>query len=91
MTLDEAKQLTHGQTVYHVNNRNADGTPQRWRVSGQVKTWKRDASRIRVPMKHGLYDNNAIESEADCALVELSEELASPRLFNDVYPFQSFD
>ena len=32
----------------------------RFRVSGKVKTWKRDKYRIKVPIKHGLYDNGYI-------------------------------
>ena len=55
LTLDQAKSLTHGQIIYHVAARNADGTPQRWRVSGKVKTWKRSPERVEVPLKHGLY------------------------------------
>lgn len=54
ITLEMAKNLTHGEVLYHVSNRNADGTPQRWRVNGQVKIWKRDPSRVRVPIKYGL-------------------------------------
>ena len=55
LTLEQAKGLAIGQTLYHVTNRNADGSPQRWRVNGAVKTWKRDQGRVRVPLKHGLY------------------------------------
>lgn len=29
--------------------------PENWRVNGQCRTWKRDASRFRQPVKHGLY------------------------------------
>lgn len=77
MTLGQAKHLKYGQVVYHRLHRNADGTPQRWRVSGKVKTWKRDASRIRVPLKHGLYDNAVIESQADLDALSLTEEGAN--------------
>lgn len=54
LTLEEAKKLKHGQTIYHVVNRNADGSPQRWRINGKVKTWKRNPNRIQVPIKWGL-------------------------------------
>ena len=37
MTFDEAKNLTYGQILYHTHHRNADGTPQRWRVNGRVR------------------------------------------------------
>lgn len=42
--------------------KNADGTPMRFRVSGQLKTWKRDSTRIYLPMKHGMYDNVSVSS-----------------------------
>ena len=55
ITLEQAKQLRNGDTLYHVRNRNADGTAQRWRVNGKPKTWKRSPERVQVPLKHGLY------------------------------------
>lgn len=55
LTLEEAKSLTVGQVIYHRFLRNGDKTPQRWTVKGKVKTWKRDPSRVQVPLKHGLY------------------------------------
>ena len=63
ITLEQAKALTHGTILYHVSNRNADGTPERWRVNGQVKRWKRDTDRIRVPIKHGLWDYDYLEND----------------------------
>ena len=63
ITLEQAKQLNHGDILYHTENRNADGTPQRWRVNGQVKRWKRDTNRIRVPLKHGLYQYDYLEND----------------------------
>jgi hypothetical protein len=53
ITLDEAKALKSGQ-ILHTNN------GQRWKVNGMVKTWKRDPKRIRVPLKRGLYQYEAI-------------------------------
>jgi hypothetical protein len=57
ITLEQAKTLTPGTTLYHRTVMNADKTPQRWRVSGQVTTWKTDPFRISVPLKRGLYCN----------------------------------
>lgn len=54
MTLREAHTLHLGQTLYHRTARNADGSPQRWRVNGQVKRWKTWPLDVRVPLKHGL-------------------------------------
>lgn len=72
ITLDQAKQLTHGTILYHVTNRNADNTPQRWRVNGKVKRWKRSPDRIQIPLKHGLYAYDYL-TEQDLDLVCLNE------------------
>lgn len=61
MTLTEAKALEYGQIIYHITDKNADGTPTRWRVSGNVKTWKRSPERVKVPIKHGLYSHGYID------------------------------
>lgn len=59
ITLEQAKQLTYGDILYCNTITNADNkTPARWRVNGQVKTWKRDPNRIQIPIKHGLYDHS---------------------------------
>ena len=63
ITLEQAKALTQNDILHHVHNRNADGTPQRWRVNGQVKRWKRDTDRIRVPLKHGMYQHDYLEND----------------------------
>jgi hypothetical protein len=63
-TLDELANIVKytGRTLYHRTNRNADGTPQRWRINGQLKRWVRTPDRIRLPLAHGLYDHDAVES-----------------------------
>ena len=72
ITLDQAKELTIGTILYHVSNRNADNTPQRWRVNGMVKTWKRDLTRVKVPLKYGMYGYDYL-TENDLDLVCLTE------------------
>ncbi len=60
-SVDELAELVDHRTVlYHRTNRNADGTPQRWRVNGTLKRWKRNHDRIRLPLAHGLYDHYTI-------------------------------
>ena len=54
ITLDQAKALKPGDIIYHAIARNADGTAQRWKVNGEVKTWKTLPGRVSVPVKHGL-------------------------------------
>ena len=47
------------QTFEHVSWKNADGTPMRWRLNGTIKTFKRDNTRIRMPLKYGMgYSRN---------------------------------
>jgi len=50
----QALALTYGKIIHATGYMNADGTCQRWRVNGMVKTWKRDANRFEIPLKHGL-------------------------------------
>ncbi len=70
ITLAEAKQLRPGNILHDTNGK-------RWKVNGQVKTWKTDPNRIRVPLKHGLYAYDAL-TEADfkdgvCELLTIGE------------------
>ena len=57
ITLDNLKALTPNEAIYIPR---AGKSPERWRVNGAVKVWKRDASRVRVPVKHGLYAYDAV-------------------------------
>ena len=63
MNIQQAKTLSNRDSIEHKTLKNADGTPLRARVNGQVKTWKRDTSRFQVPMKHGLYDYFYIDQD----------------------------
>lgn len=63
MTFDEAKSLSRGAVLHHTLNKNADGTPQRWRVNGKVRLWKRDPNRIEVPIKNGLYRYGTVTAD----------------------------
>jgi hypothetical protein len=57
MTIQEAKQLTVGQCIFHkIQVNRTDGMPERWKVNGKVKTWVRSPDKVKVPIKHGLYD-----------------------------------
>ena len=63
---DAKKRLLIGQTIYHTRLKNADGTPQRWRVNGKVKRWKRDPDKIRIPIKRGLYEYSYLTHNDSC-------------------------
>ena len=64
VTLAQAKKLRYGQILFHKRNRNADGTAQRWRVSGKPKTWKRNKGKVSVPVKHGLYTHDHLDQNS---------------------------
>ena len=63
ITRDQALGLFYRQELYHVTNTNADGSPQRWRVNGKVKTWKRSPERFEVPIKHGLCSYDYLDED----------------------------
>lgn len=73
ITLEQAKSLTVGTILYHTKYKNADHTPMRWKVSGQPKTWKRDDSKVKVPVKFGLFGYDYV-TEHDLHLVSLSPD-----------------
>lgn len=76
ITLEQAKSLKFGTVLYHRDNRNADGSAQRWRVNGAVKTWKRTPGRVQIPIKHGLYAYDYL-TETDLDLVSLEDSTAA--------------
>ena len=49
MDIEQAKQLRYRQVVIDQRDK------RRWYVNGKVRTWKKDATRIEIPVKHGLY------------------------------------
>jgi hypothetical protein len=46
----------HGQVFYHTQQRNADGSAKRCRVSGKCKVWVTRPDEFRLPVKHGMWD-----------------------------------
>ena len=56
VTRQNVERLGHGQVLYHIRDRNRDGSPARWRVNGRVKLWKTRPDEFQVPIKHGMYD-----------------------------------
>ena len=71
VTLQEAKNLSYGDMLHHTINKNADGTPQRWRVNGKPKTWKTRPNEVKVPLKYGLYRFDYL-TKTDLDLVEMA-------------------
>ena len=71
MTLEQAKRLQHRDILHHDVNKNVDGTCQRWRVNGKVKTWKRHPDRVQVPLKYGMWGYDYLtEGRLDCMHLE---------------------
>lgn len=68
MDLQTAKNLRPGDSVHHVEKKNADGSPMRAKVTS-VKTWKRNPDRVLIGLKHGLYDYVKF-TENDIHLIE---------------------
>jgi len=71
ITLKQAKALKHGDILHHATNKNADGTPQRWKVNGEAKVWKRNPGRVKVPLKYGLYCYDYL-TEKELDIVDLT-------------------
>jgi hypothetical protein len=53
MTLEEGKMLSYGDHIWFLSN---DGSARRVKVNGKPKVWKRDASKLEVPVKYGMYE-----------------------------------
>ena len=51
MTLNDLKKLTYRDELWHVSLKNADGTPARCRVNGQIKLWKTRPNDFKLPVK----------------------------------------
>lgn len=60
-----AAKLNGMRELKHKTLKNANGTPQTFRLNGQVKTWKRDNMRIHIPLKRGMYQHESIDSVAE--------------------------
>ena len=76
MTLQQAKELKHGDIVHFDHHLTSRGKCRNFRVSGQVKTWKlaKNAHRVYVPVKSGLHvygsisewNIDRVHTEGDC-------------------------
>ena len=62
MTFEEASALSYGSHVSFVGR---EGTLRTVKVNGQPKRWKRDASRIEIPVKYGLYEYTTFYNRHD--------------------------
>lgn len=55
LTIQEAKTLQVGDTIYSLRGHNKEGVPHKVKVTGNVKTWKKHPDRVEVPVLSGGY------------------------------------
>ena len=60
ITIEQAMSAKHGDVFHLKDEKNADGTPVRWRVMGKVKTWKSRPNEFMIPVKNGMYRHGYI-------------------------------
>jgi hypothetical protein len=79
ITYDMATNLQHGRTLYHITEKNADGSVLRCRVTGKCKTWVTRPGQFCLPVKHGLRTSFYIENSnaQEWRLTEHAPELNS--------------
>jgi hypothetical protein len=53
ITLEQAINLGYGSHIQYINHQ---GRTIRLKINGKVRTWKKDQSRIEIPVKYGLYE-----------------------------------
>lgn len=73
ITKEIALSLSHGQTLYHLTHKNADGSALRVRVSGKVKTWKRRPDDFEFPVKYGFYQSLRISNKGVNRFVDAAQ------------------
>ena len=54
--VDTAEMVKHCSAKSHIWFRSNDGRAWQCKINGAVRTWKRDAERIEVPVKYGMYE-----------------------------------
>ncbi len=71
--LEDAKKLIPGQILFCVKFKNPQGRPVPCMVNEEVKTWKKDPSKLKIPIKSGHHDF-VYFTENDLHLLFLTEE-----------------
>jgi hypothetical protein len=54
--------VSHCNTHSHIWFRSIQGDARQAKVNGVVRTWKRDANRVEVPLKYGMYEYVTLEA-----------------------------
>lgn len=68
ITKAQAVKLTRDDIIHVKGYKNTDGTPQRWRVNGKVKTFKTRPNDFSIPVKRGLREYGYVDqwNARDC-------------------------
>jgi hypothetical protein len=61
MTFEEACNISHD----HVEFIGRQGDLRRCKVNGAVRRWKRDLTRIEIPVKYGMYEYTTFSLRSD--------------------------
>lgn len=62
-TRTEVLALKAGQEVHFITNQ---GKVARAKLTGKVRTWKKDENRVEVPLKFGMYDSFVLDLHNAC-------------------------
>lgn len=61
--------------LYHVAERNADGSPRRYRPNGKMQVWKTRPKEFRLPIKYGMYGYHQL-TDGNCHLFRTEADWA---------------
>lgn len=79
VTLEEAKSWTAFGRVPSLYFQDQHGRMANVRLNGKVQTWKRDPSRISIPVKFGMYEAFRIEDPSELFVLVSEEGEHNPR------------
>lgn len=57
-----AELIAHCSTHNHIWIHGNQGDARQVKVNGAVRTWKRDPSRVEIPVKYGLYEYHTMDA-----------------------------
>lgn len=72
LTLEQAKRLSRGTTLYHRQQRNAGGDAMRFRLASAVKTWRTMPDRVQFTVRYGIQRMTETITERQIVLELLS-------------------
>lgn len=72
LTLEQAKKLRRGQTLYHRTQRNAGGDAMRFRLASAVRTWRTMPDRVSFTVRYGIQRTTEVFTERQIVLELLS-------------------